>query len=82
MSKYNGQKITVDQVESYLSLFFFNGSDINTKLIEKVIEALDRLITAFNKFRGVKFISSSLFIAYDGDNPESFTVNLIDFDKY
>lgn len=30
----------------------------------------------------MKFISSSLFIAYDGDNPDNYTVNLIDFDKY
>jgi hypothetical protein len=30
----------------------------------------------------VRFISSSLFFAFDAKNPKRYTVKLIDFDKY
>ena len=43
---------------------------------------LKGLIDSIMKFRGVKFISSSLFLAYDASNPVTCCLKLIDFDKY
>jgi len=65
-----------------MSLFFFNGQHIDLKLLQNVIDQLTELIEFFNKFIGIKFISSSLFISYDATNSNKYVVNLIDFDKY
>jgi hypothetical protein len=40
------------------------------------------MILAFKSFLGLRFMSSSIFIAYDAFNPEKYTINFIDFDKY
>jgi hypothetical protein len=82
VSKYHGQKITVEDTESYLALFFFNGETIHRQLLADVLHRLDGLIASFHSFTGIRFISSSLFIAYDAEDTSKFTVNLIDFDKY
>ena len=65
LSKYFGQKITVDEIENYLALFFFDGKRINQALLTNLIGELDGFIAAFKLFSGVKFISSSLFMAFD-----------------
>lgn len=82
MSKYFGQKITVDEIENYLALFFFDGKKINHKLLASVLTELNVLIASFKKFRGIKFISSSLFISFDASDPSKYCLKLIDFDKY
>ena len=63
-------------------MFFYDGHKINIKVLENVVKQVDRLIEAFKMFNGVKFVSSSLFIAFDGAHPEHFELKLIDFDKY
>jgi hypothetical protein len=40
------------------------------------------LIERFKLFRGVRFVSSSLFLAYDASKPDQLCFKLIDFDKY
>jgi len=63
-------------------LFFFNGHTINRVLLHNIITALGFLIECFRQFKGAQFLSSSLFIAYDGESPDKYEVKLIDFDKY
>lgn len=82
VSKYAGQKISEAEVGLYLALFFFDGEYILGDVIRKVIMDLRQLILSFRKFRGVRFISSSLFVAFDAKDPTRYTVKLIDFDKY
>jgi hypothetical protein len=40
MSKYYGQKVTLEQTEAYLSLFFFDGESINVSLMQRFIDRL------------------------------------------
>ena len=82
VSKYFGQSITFQETEKYLSLFFFNGTSINTDLLKQILARLAELIDCFKQFKGAKFLSSSLFLCYDGENPEKCELKLIDFDKY
>ena len=37
---------------------------------------------AFRQFKGIRFLSSSLFVAYDASNSRNCCLKLIDFDKY
>jgi hypothetical protein len=40
------------------------------------------MIASFKLFRGIRFTSSSLFVAYDELDHSKFALKLIDFDKY
>jgi hypothetical protein len=63
-------------------LFFFNGKTINRELLAEVLKTLQVLIASFKKFHGIRFNSSSLFIAFDGSDPSKQAVKFIDFDRY
>jgi hypothetical protein len=53
----------------HLAFFFFDGHQINFNLIKKVVNELKQMILAFKSFLGLRFMSSSIFIAYDAFNP-------------
>lgn len=51
-------------------------------MIAKCVQIIKKLVFSLLSFKKGKFHSSSLLICYDGRNHDSFSVKLIDFDKY
>jgi Fe-S-cluster formation regulator IscX/YfhJ len=82
MSKYYCQKISLEHLNKHLAFFMFDGNRIHEKLLDAFIFHLKNIILGFMKWDDIKFMSSSLYFAYDAYDPSKYTINFIDFDKY
>eukprot|EP00826_Nyctotherus_ovalis_P035792 TRINITY_DN3106_c0_g1_i4.p4 TRINITY_DN3106_c0_g1~~TRINITY_DN3106_c0_g1_i4.p4 ORF type:complete len:134 (-),score=37.36 TRINITY_DN3106_c0_g1_i4:1656-2057(-) len=81
--KYWGRKVTVDSLPKSLALFFWDGKEINKKIIQEFIMTLKEIYRVIKDTKGIKFTSSSLLLIYDAfkESVQGTVVKLIDFEN-
>jgi hypothetical protein len=73
--KYQGRSLDAAGVFSTFRRFFHS----NHKLIGNFVDKLRALAAAISELPGLRFWSGSLLLVYDAEDPEIFTLKMIDF---
>lgn len=82
LSKYEGRKLTSEQLKEALTCFLSNGVVVHTDLIDPLIEKLATLrLLMLEDLVHFRMYASSILLLYDGAGPiDDVKVKLIDFE--
>jgi len=84
-NKYEGRKVTEDNINPTIAQFFYNGTEFRVDVLHKYIDTLKRLLEVVQSDAmscHYRFYSTSLLLLYEGDKKSSdtiFDLKMIDF---
>lgn len=81
MHKYEGRKITRDNIAEWLANYFHNGLQLRSDIVDGFIGRMQELLAVVEREEVYRIYSSSLLFVYEGSlkRPPKWDVKMIDF---